>query len=417
MSMVRSSAASIIFVGLAVGAWSVDAVAQAENLDLKMVTSTLNNRAQVLPDLHLKESWLLGLTIAVGLFGVLAAFIQGIDIPWKKSLTAVLGLAISVITVVMTTIFPTDYRGFRAARLEIRDKIEEAQLIVEAIARDTDPQQRAQKIASVQKLLAEVLAIQRKILAQGVLIEILPHAYAAMSSSAPPWVSQRGQSPDRGSSFAFVGRYIGPDLASARDLSLADAVEQASNALSENLDGRKLTERGAEEARAIREYVRRSAATADTYYTVNPGGQGYQYFTLINLDKSFLAPEVVRIILPRDPIKVLEKVEVRQRQRVRLGGEFEGKLALYVGDVRGRSPFRMLLYVPTAQAKITDQTGAPIPTVLARAEVEKVIFDGSVDPKVNEVPFEYSNKKYRLVFTVSERRNRTDRVIVDVFRN
>lgn len=114
-------------------------------------------------------------------------------------------------------------------------------------------------------------------------------------------------------------------------------------------------------------------------------------------------------------IKVLERAQVRQRHRTLLGGEFDRKVAVYVGDVQKTSAFRMLIYVPKARAAVMEDESDIVPTAVARGEAQSVLLDRRVDPTTREVEFAYNGKTYRLVFDALERRG-TDRVIFEVFR-
>lgn len=415
-SLTRTTQISLMFVGISLAAWTIDATAQINEFETARsgLLKAVETRARVLSSIEAKETWLLVLTIAVGAAGALTAFIQGVEIPWKRTCTAFLGLAISITTVVLTTVYPTDYRGFRAARIELEAKLDEARHLLEAFRLNADVSEQQRQIASVQKLLSEFQVIRTKILAHGLAVEIVPHASAASAAGAPEWLSQRGGPADRGNFFQFIGHGSGDEPAKARELSLENAVEQASNTLSETIDRKKLIQRTPEEVRAIRDYVRRSVAIAGTHYLGDSSTRQYQHFTLIKLDKLFFAPDVVRLIFPAASAKAVAKVEVRQRHRAAIGGEFANNLALYVGDVSGKNPFRILLYIPASRADV-EQSGA-MPTALARGEAKKLILDQQIDPtKGKEVDFAYDSKKYRLVFEVIERQNRTDRVVAEIF--
>ncbi len=407
--------AAAIAAGLAVLACAPDATAQYSGmLEMqKRLEERLAEKIQVLADTELKASWLMTMTILIVVLGAVTASLQKLQRRWTKPATAAAGLAVAVITGVVGIVFPTDYRALRVAAFEVREKIERARDLL-AEVRGKDDSNARTTVHEIQKLLAGISDIERKIQVGASYLELLPTAHAGDAPS-PAWVRDRRGPADRGGIYQFVGEAESTDLGKAKELSLRDAIERAANVLAAQLGGAKLEQRAPAEAGAIRDYVRRSAAPADTYFTRDAPSGRYQYFTLIKLDKSFLAPEVVRFMLPAGPIKVIGQSQVKQRHRTLLGGEFERKVAVYVGDVEQNAAFRMLIYVPKANALVMNDEHGMLPTAMVRGEAQSVLLDRRVDPKSREVEFDHNQKSYRLVFDAVERRF-TDLVVFEVFR-
>ena len=118
---------------------------------------------------------------------------------------------------------------------------------------------------------------------------------------------------------------------------------------------------------------------------------------------------------PASPVKALERTQVRQRHRVFLGGEFGGRLALYVGDVEENSAFRLLIYVPAETGE--SAAGGMMPTAIARSEAAKMLFDARIDPALRQVNFAHEQKQYQLTFSVvAGKGTRLDRLEFEIFR-
>lgn len=401
-----------IAAGCAVMVFAPEGFAQSQEiLALKnALEARIIEKRQILDETRAMVRWLLLATVLIILLGGASAFVQIIEKRWVKPVTVALGILVALVTSIVDIMFTADYRTLRAAAVEFRQKIDDARLLVADI-HFKDNQTAQARAIEIQKILAEISGMEKKFTLLTTGFDLLPVAYA-QQASLPPWTNDPQGLADRGSSFQFVGRAEDADLAKARELSLQDAVGRAAGVLADQLKAGKLEQLPAPEADTIRDYVRRSATTAGTHFTQGPSGR-FQYYTLIKLDKSFLAPEVLRFVLPK-PVKVVDPVLLRWRHRALLGGEFERRVAVYVGDVQPNTAFRLLIYVPRPDALVMRDQRGLLPTASAIAESQSTLLNIHVDPKSRQVDFGHNQRTYRLKFEIVG--NQQDRVVLEVLR-
>lgn len=303
---------------------------------------------------------ILVLNVTVGVLGVIVGALQTSQRKLSKFTTAFLGVAISVITVITNLSFDVDRRTLHTRVIQGRELLAECQLMLQRIPEDASNQDAwlGEFGARLQKL-AELGGEPEKKAAL-VDIELIPPVYAQSSkAAAPTWVDHP---PSDSSNFYYLGSASDPSLAQAKSLAEKDANRRASAYLSQQLE---TAQQAGSNLPSATEYVLKSAAQQDSYFTYDPALHTYRYYVLMRVRRdvaendlklySFkggvsLSPNWSQAVqqagssnqYPPAIPPASRHYKVEQGHFVRL--DLMGNVGLYVGDVHRAKPSRVVVF-------------------------------------------------------------------------
>jgi len=182
-----------------------------------------------------KAQMALGVTIAIGILGVIAAALQAPSqmaskrfAAGAKITAATAGLAIGVLTVINNQVFPADHRTLSRYALAGVELLERLDRHLAALA-GSDATTRARLVADIYGLLDEVNKLAKRLAGENAPVTGEPRAWMAVAhAGAPPGVlpDWKDRLPSKESPDAFfVGEAVDKDLYAAKYLS-----EQAARA-------------------------------------------------------------------------------------------------------------------------------------------------------------------------------------------
>lgn len=250
-----------------------------------------------------KANILVTLTLLVGVLGVVTGVVQGYNKAWCKAATVLIGATISCITLFNNTFFDTDHRTLRHAAREVHKELKEIQRMIENCDGDPNEGNRRSCREDIQKKLKALDDLEETIIYKPkASLHIVKTAYAhAIQLSAieqyqqPAWASKL---PVDNINFYFVGVDDNASLEEARKNSLAKAVEQAARFLAAQVSKVQMPPSKADMTPAFREYVNKTAETADTYFSYDRSVKMYRYYTLLKLNKRFAEPDYLNVVGP-----------------------------------------------------------------------------------------------------------------------
>ena len=226
---------------------------------------------------------LLGLTLSIGVFGLIVAALQPLQNrrAWKVVVT-VLGLLIGVLTLFKTEVFKIDHTTYYLAaedastlRAQIERRVKRAQLA------KTD-EERLEEFSGIEDLLKKIEPIRQRVRGTVLIADntsrwpsLMPAVFAQAGGDAKPaWL--KGRAADEARVY-FVGIGADPSLAAAKAVAVQSAIETARENLIASLKGTGY------DRVALGESLAREATTLDTYYEREKGG--YRYYALVAISK------------------------------------------------------------------------------------------------------------------------------------
>jgi hypothetical protein len=348
---------------------------------------------------------LVSLTVLVGILGVVTGLLQKYDKPWCKAATVVIGALISAIMVINNTIFTTDYRTLKRSARQAREHITDVRLILANWDDSLSQENKKALLDEIHQKIKQIGELEDKMLLAKISIEIGSPVYA--QSRQPSWVSNP---PSDKINLYFVGIGNNPSLTKAKEDSYNDAVKQVTT----QLRGRSTMPSETTSSYSLREYIKKSSETAGTYFTYDPGTKGYRYFTLLKLNRRFVETDIFKVFAPK---AVVSKTTVEQQHRKVLGGEFQEKVAVYVGDIHSSKPFTLIIFETGPEtASWQDATRLKTDEVRKKVPKAKILFDNNIDPSKPETSFSYNNQNYAFVGVVRASMLK-DYLDFEIFRN
>lgn len=235
----------------------------------------------------------LSLTVAVGALGILTGALQKSSDPRAKLATAAAGVTISIITLVVNTAIPADHRSLRQAATQAREKLRTATVKVQLLNDEERPENVNALVNDVMETLAQVDQLERQLYVAGVAPARAGVAHA-QGPAAPDWVAKP---PEDATSLYFVGFGESRALTDAKEASLRQAIDEATEALLRRMGsaGRASAPASVE---ALREYVRKSSRVADTNLAYDRAAGVYRHHTLLEISRRFAEPNRIRILVP-----------------------------------------------------------------------------------------------------------------------
>jgi hypothetical protein len=229
--------------------------------------------------------WQVALIVSVIALGAITAAVQGLKAEKVKAITAVLGIASSIITGINANLFTTSYKSLREASTKGRAVVGEMESIV-SIINGTHPQgEQLTALAGQFALKAQQFSNLSGPLTGGNSASAdnrsmlhLPTAYAQSASAVPAWATQLPAGPNL---IYYWGAASDPQLANAQKASLSDALSKAISDISAKTPGGSVD--------TITTLVDNSYAVQDTYLNYDKGSGAYTYYTLVRLSTVVLS--------------------------------------------------------------------------------------------------------------------------------
>jgi hypothetical protein len=252
---------------------------------------------------------------AIAVFGGATAVIQGLQKPWTKTATVVLGAIVSTVTVVNTAAMDGDFKtlnrranGGKRLVVTAGDWLQGKDSVTTDDDRDLILQEVEKRITAFWQLSTDQQQPQSAG-QSGSLFE--PVAYAA----TPAAIEQRSpacgclQAYDPSPQFVyFCGTGTGKSLTEAKAAATSRALTEANNALRDNV--KQTSQSGSDSA--FNAYVRRVASEADS--CARPGRGQYESAVLLRVARALASPEAQTAFVPAArPIPSRVPVAVGQR--------------------------------------------------------------------------------------------------------
>ncbi len=288
------TAGRLLLVALVLGILSISAVrvfAQSDDPQIDQIQSLIERRAEKVEHWRSEAREILGMTVAVGLLGIAAGGIQSFKAGWVKPATIAVGLVVSSLTLIQSTVFKTDHRQLLRAASQAEQQLDEAKLILPQARNARNGDDWAVLVDEIKTRLFRIDALEQQLLsgesASGAVpaaavatFSLVASAEAAESAGEPSWVSEPPTGTD---SVYFVGLGSSPSLGEAKRASNQDAVDQALDHFA--LAAERL-ETGTLDPDALSRKIVELANIASTYSTFDPKTGAWRYYTLLRLPRS-----------------------------------------------------------------------------------------------------------------------------------
>ena len=168
------------------------------------IQQEINKSKLMMTQWRTQTRYLMVLTLMVGTLGIAEGLLQRYDNRRFKGSMLAVGAAVSVITLINTTVFPADHRTFMRNVSQGRTLINEIRIFL----RQFDPTQsfdnRDATLVEIREKLKRITALKDSLLTPPSLLQwagLASHAYA--QAQMPSRVSKL---PEDGASFFFLGR-------------------------------------------------------------------------------------------------------------------------------------------------------------------------------------------------------------------
>lgn len=228
----------------------------------------------------------LSLVILVGALGIVTAILQGYNKQWCKSIVVVVGIVISLTTLVNNEVFDTDHRTLNKMAKHGHKILSTIHYL--ALQLDTtNPETRKTIFEDIQKLIQKIYELEEgpEKSEKKASFNIISLSYAGQTRQerqSPSWISEI---PSDESNLYFVGIWDSSSLKDAQDFSYKDAIDQIIDYLTTQIEKGQQQKQVELDTKALAEYLTRSVQVETTHFTVDPKQNTYRYYTLIKLNK------------------------------------------------------------------------------------------------------------------------------------
>ena len=251
------------------------------------------------------ESWefdakvLVGLTIAIGIFGIAGGALQACKGKQAtcKFITIILGVLISLFTLIINNYYFGDHREYRKKIIEAQEIINSIELYKTSPINPNNPADLSEVVATLQKYLKKLSEVERSLVAE-IKFEkpLFPVAFAETAhEKRPTWVVNPPNGQGDGGIAGFVGLGEQGSLRKAETIAVENARQQAFQYFKNKKDFRFL-HTSASLQRALKE----AADIKGRFYEFKQGEQIYVYYVLIEIDANFLRDSALLYDLYRD---------------------------------------------------------------------------------------------------------------------
>jgi tetratricopeptide (TPR) repeat protein len=228
---------------------------------------------------------IIGLTVAVAIFGAIAAIPQSSTGKWYKRVALYAGTSVTALTVISTTVFDIDHRMLNRMVNEACCKVSDIRFYSMSYA-DADSADKTIIFEEVRQLVREVYDIEARRYEQlAALPGLVPPAYAgdpAYANDLPAWVTTP---PEDRRNVYFVGVGDGISLSDAKDGSYANAIEQATEYLAIQFERTGKSPDVSVDVKALTGYLTGSTEIARTHCTMDRSRKIWRHYTLLRLGK------------------------------------------------------------------------------------------------------------------------------------
>lgn len=247
--------------------------------------------------------------VVVGLLGAVGGILSHVKKKWAKVIVSVAGACVAIITVIVNTVYPVDYRTYRKMAYNASQIVEDMRFQIKEIQSIHDKKTRDEIInKTIKPALKELTAIGEKLYAcdSESLIEV---ATAFAQQAVPEWVTKP---PKDAYSLYFVGSGVSTKLDDAERSAIDYAKETARISLLDTL-----IESGQSQANPSNDRIIQSILDSSEVVKkfVAAGGQPkqYRYFCLLKIDIELaqirlkLLASQGNITIPENYIDLLKK--------------------------------------------------------------------------------------------------------------
>ena len=287
---------------------------------------------------------IIGLTVAVAIFGAMAAVPQKFGGDWYKRMALYAGVSVTALTVINMTVFDVDHRLLRRMVNEACCRLSEIRICCLSYA-GADPSDREFIAEEIRRLVREVHEIEERRYKQvGGGFDLVPAAYAG---DMPQWITSP---PEDTRNVYFVG--IGDDtgLANAKNESYENAVEQAREYLAIQF-GRSYEDRDSTlDVEALTRYIIESAEVAGTHFTISTERRLCRYYTLLRLGKDAAGTDLKMFAAQHD-IAVPKKLASAIKKAERTSGDYTSRRQIIYENILDST---RRTYPPAAVAQLNE---------------------------------------------------------------
>ncbi|MBI3405492.1 MAG: hypothetical protein HY046_08555 [Acidobacteria bacterium] len=267
---------------------------QGSNVATGALDSYYNEAVQMVGNWNSQARVVLLLTILVGTFGAVTAFLQAIERPWRKIVTALVGLVIAVLTIVKQAGYPADHRTLEAFALEGQEVLDEMQTIKATY----DPDQTAENLRALREEMLtrvkKIRAMQRSLLRTSG-AAALPVAQAA--TQQPQWAQTQKGVPDP-DLLTYAGTAKNRSLSEAKNEAILDAFRKAAADLHQKEGPLGQPQSNTVRLETLLDFVSDNGRLQRGTFSLEKSSGVYTYYALITLDRSFSKPDFLKTFAP-----------------------------------------------------------------------------------------------------------------------
>lgn len=287
---------------------------------------------------------IIGLTVAVAIFGAMAAIPQKSGGDWYKRMALYAGVSVTALTLINTTVFDVGHRTLRRMVNEACCKLSEIRICCLNYT-GADSSDREFIAGEIRRLVREVHEIEeRRYVQVAAGLELVPAAYAG---DMPQWITSP---PEDKRNVYFVG--IGDDtgLANAKAESYENAVEQAREYLAIQF-GRSYGDRDLTlDVEALTRYLIESAEVAGTHFTISTERRLCRYYTLLRLGKDVAGTDLKMFAVQHD-VAVPKELSSAIKKAERMSGDYTSRRQIIYENILDST---RRTYPPAAVAQLNE---------------------------------------------------------------
>ncbi len=289
--------ASLVLADLALGQ---DFSSEREALQLQ-----LDRRVDMIDSWKSCARATLGLTLAVGFLGIMVSALQAHTNP--KLATIIIGVVISSLTMINSTVFKVDHHTFNRAVSRAQHCIEDARLQlarevrseeewtflmaefreqirfidrIESELQGEGPAYSDEQVAVLDRVAGTVIAFSSVFVGT---------AEAGEEPKQPSWITRVPRAKD---SIYFVGVGASASLREASAASRQAAATEAGQYFGYLTEQAQAGSAEAVETAGLLPYLSKSVEVADTHYAYDPAQKLYRYYTLVKVRRQAIATDL-----------------------------------------------------------------------------------------------------------------------------
>jgi hypothetical protein len=224
----------------------------------------------------------LSLTLVVGILGVATGILQRYETRWAKIGTTTAGAVVSILTIVLNTVFDGDHRAMNRRADQIEIKTADIRLLLEMEFNYESCQDLDQQRDTVLTLLRSIETEDHS--SSPLAFGLVSTAYAQerTKSALPEWI---GKPPEEVGKIFFVGIGEGKTLREAENSARRDGFDEATTYLTQQFVTRQQTPQSVVDTKSIAEFLIKHAEITQKHFDYNKEYKKYTYYVLLKLDK------------------------------------------------------------------------------------------------------------------------------------